>query len=141
MNAYNNYNDFLEFFAKVTKQWGIGETTGRVWGLLLMMSKPLSQEEIVNTLHYSRGLVSRALKKLRELKLIDYKKEGKQFYYYSTTNFVNGFNKIVQYFIVNNLNPLLEKLDLEHKKSPTLSRLLKECKSFKSHIYKIIRRR
>ena len=145
MNVYNNnnYNEFLELFAKIAKQWGIGETAGRVWGLLLIMSKPLTQEEIVNKIHYSRGLVSRALKKLRELRLIGYTKKGREFYYYSTTSFVNGFNRIVQYFIVKDLNPVLKKLRKigEHNKSTTLSRLFKEYKSFKDYISRLTGRR
>ena len=58
--------EVLDSLAKIGKQWGIGESVGRVWGFLLFKSCPVTQREIEEGTGYSRGLVSRSLGKLKK---------------------------------------------------------------------------
>ncbi len=100
----------LSSFGKISKQWGIGEPVGKVWGFLLFKSKPITQKEIEKGTQYSRGLVSRSLKKLKELNMIFTIKKGKEFYYSTNASLIKGFNKIIKNFLETEIKPLIESL-------------------------------
>ena len=57
--------EVLDSLAKIGKQWGLGESVGRVWGFLLFKSCPVTQREIQEGMGYSRGLISRCLRHLK----------------------------------------------------------------------------
>ena len=100
----------LSSLGKISKQWGLGESVGKVWGFLLFKSMPVTQKEIEKGTNYSRGLVSRSLKKLKELDMIFITKKGKEFYYSTNASLIKGFNKIVKNFLKTEIKPLIESL-------------------------------
>jgi len=62
--------NFIDRTGRISKQWGLGEPTGRVWGSLLFVDLPLSQREIAKKTGYSLSLVSPSLKILEKLNMI-----------------------------------------------------------------------
>ncbi len=62
--------EFMTMLSRIGKQWGLGEPTGRIWGLLLFENKPLSQKEIAKECKYSLSLVSPSLSFLEKIGLI-----------------------------------------------------------------------
>ena len=100
----------LSSFGKISKQWGLGESVGKVWGFLLFKSKPITQKEIEKGTNYSRGLVSRSLKKLKEFNMVFAIKKGKEFYYSTNASLINGFNKVIKNFLETEIKPLIESL-------------------------------
>jgi DNA-binding transcriptional regulator GbsR (MarR family) len=100
----------LSSFGRISKQWGLGESVGRVGGFLLFKSIPITQKEIEKGTNYSRGLVSRSLKKLKELDIIFITKKGKEFYYSTNASLIKGFNKVTKNFLETEIKPLTESL-------------------------------
>ena len=105
-----NTKKILSSFGRISKQWGLGESVGRVWGFLLFKSVPITQKEIEKGVEYSRGLVSRSLKKLKELDIIFATKKGKEFYYSTNASLIKGFNKVTKNFLETEIKPLTESL-------------------------------
>jgi len=100
----------LSSFGKISKQWGLGESVGKVWGFLLFKSIPITQKEIEKGTNYSRGLVSRSLKKLKDLDIIFVTRKGKEFYYSTNASLIKGFNKVTKNFLETEVKPLIESL-------------------------------
>jgi len=81
------YNDarhkFIQSWGTLGSSWGISKTMAQVHAVLLLSSKPLNQDEIMDILYISRGNASMSLKSLMEWALI-YKEfvpgERKEFY-------------------------------------------------------------
>ena len=105
-----NTKKILSSFGRISKQWGLGEPVGRVWGFLLFKSTPVTQKEIEKGTNYSRGLVSRSLKKLNEINMINITKKGKEFYYSTNASLIKGFNKVIKNFLEIEIKPLTEAL-------------------------------
>jgi len=116
--------NILSSFGKISKQWGLGESVGKVWGFLLFKSIPITQKEIEKGTNYSRGLVSRSLKKLKNLDIISVTKKGKEFYYSTNASLIKGFNKITKKFLREEIKPLTESLskNLEKIEEPTIKK-------------------
>ena len=100
---------FLPYFGKISKQWGLGESVGKVWGYLLFNSEPISQENIEKYVGYSRGLISRSLKELKKLEAIEILRRGQTLYYSTQYSLINGFNKMIEIFIERDVKPLIEQ--------------------------------
>jgi len=130
----------LSSFGRISKQWGLGESIGKVWGFLLFKSKPVTQKEIEEGVGYSRGLVSRSLNKLKELDMINITKKGKEFYYSTDASLIKGFNKIIENFLKNEIKPLIEYLskDLDKIKDiavkKNINRIIREYKKLNTGI-------
>lgn len=130
----------LSSFGKISKQWGLGESIGKVWGFLLFKSKLVTQKEIGEGVGYSRGLVSRSLNKLRELDMINITKKGKEFYYATEASLIKGFNKIIENFLKNEIKPLIEYLskDINKIKDTTvkknINKIIREYKKLNTGI-------
>jgi len=105
-----NIKRILLSFGRISKQWGLGESVGKVWGFLLFKSTPMTQKEIENGTNYSRGLISRSLKKLKELDMINVAKKGNKFYYSTKASLIKGFNKVTKNFLSIEIKPLIESL-------------------------------
>jgi len=106
----------LSSFGRISKQWGLGESVGRVWGFLLFRAVPITQKEIEEGTEYSRGLVSRSLKKLKELDIVSITKKGTEFYYSTNASLIKGFNKVTKNFLETEVKPLIEHLSKEADK-------------------------
>ncbi len=129
-----NTKKILSSFGRISKQWGLGESVGRVWGFLLFKSIPITQKEIEKGTSYSRGLVSRSLNKLKDLDIISATRKGKEFYYSTNASLIKGFNKVTKNFLETEIKPLIESLskNLDEIKDITIkkniSRMINEYK-------------
>ncbi len=74
---------FIQSWGTLGSSWGISKTMAQVHAVLLLSSKPLNQDEIMDLLQISRGNASMSLKSLMDWGLI-YKEfipgERKEFY-------------------------------------------------------------
>jgi len=132
-----NTKKILTLSGRIAKQWGLGEPIGKVWGFLLFESIPITQKEIEEGIDYSRGLISRSLKKLKELDLILIDKKGNEFYYSTNSSLIKGFNKIIKSFMEAEVYPLIKTMseNLNEIEDETVKknirRMIKEYKQLK----------
>jgi len=96
--------------ARISKQWGFGASMGRIWGFMLIESRPLTQSEIEKATGYSRGLVSRSLAKMREIGIVEIEKNGRELVYSLNTSLLHILSVMIENFLENELKPLLEAL-------------------------------
>ncbi len=109
-NVSKDVGMLLRSFGKIFKQWGLEEPSGKVLGFLLFKSAPVTQREIEEGTSYSRGLVSRSLKKLRKLGLVLVTKKGKEFYYSTNVSMTDLFDKLTKRFLETEIKPILTGL-------------------------------
>lgn len=103
--------EFIHRLGKVGKQWGLGESAGKIWGTLLLIGRPLTQKEIAEHCGYSLGLVSRNLNVLSHLGIVHY--SGRKVHeklYKPTTSFIGTFEKLVLNFMETEVNPIIDLL-------------------------------
>ncbi len=126
--------EVMDSIAKIGKQWGVGESVGRVWGFLLFKSCPVTQREIVEGTGYSRGLVSRCLKRLRKGPMVTVRREGREFVYSINTSLTDNFAELLKRFLTDNIKPMIELLSTsmdrieDEKVKDTFRKLLHEYK-------------
>ncbi|MCD6210413.1 MAG: hypothetical protein N2V71_05410 [Methanophagales archaeon] len=108
--------EVLDSLAKIGKQWGIGESVGRVWGFLLFKSCPVTQREIEEGTGYSRGLVSRSLGKLRKGPMIRVERKGREIRYSVNTSLTESFGDLLKRFLAENVKPMIELLSTSRDK-------------------------
>lgn len=58
-------------FGEMGSRWGINRTVGQIYALLVLSELPLSADDIVEQLHFSRSNVSMGLKELQSWELIE----------------------------------------------------------------------
>ena len=102
--------EVLDSLAKIGKQWGIGESVGRVLGFLLFKSCPVTQREIEEGTGYSRGLVSRSLGKLKKGPMIRVERKGREIHYSINTSLTESFGDLLKRFLAENIKPTIELL-------------------------------
>ena len=102
--------EVLDSLAKIGKQWGLGESVGRVWGFLLFKSCPVTQREIQEGMGYSRGLISRCLRQLKLGPMIKVSREGREIHYSVNTSLTEGFGDVVKRFLADNIKPMIKLL-------------------------------
>ncbi len=104
-------SEFLFRVGKMGKQWGLGEPAGRVWGVLLFHTKPLTQKEIAKYSNYSLGLISTSLKILEKFNMItNVNKKGKGKLYQVVITPLNSFGRLIHNFIEEDLKSLISLL-------------------------------
>jgi DNA-binding transcriptional regulator GbsR (MarR family) len=103
-------HEVLDSLAKMGKQWDLGEPVGRVWGFLLFKSCPVTQKEIEDGTGYSRGLISRCLKILEKMPLIEVSRVRKENLYSVNTSLTEGFSELLKRFLNGKINPMIELL-------------------------------
>jgi DNA-binding transcriptional regulator GbsR (MarR family) len=108
--------EVLDSLAKIGKQWGIGESVGRVWGFLLFKSCPVTQREIEEGTGYSRGLVSRSLAHLKKGPMIKVEREGREIRYSVNTSLTDSFGELLKRFLAENIKPMIELLSTSRDK-------------------------
>jgi len=108
--------EVLDSLAKIGKQWGIGESVGRVWGFLLFKSCPVTQREIEEGTGYSRGLVSRSLGKLKKGPMIRVERKGREIRYSVNTSLTDSFGDLLKRFLAENIKPTIELLSASRDK-------------------------
>lgn len=104
--------EFIQKSGRTTKQWGLGEPVGKIWGLLLFENRPLSQREIANQINCSLSLVSPNLTLMDNLGLVSIiGKNGREKQYGAVPSFIVTFEKIIRNFIEKEVNPLIVLLN------------------------------
>jgi len=108
--------EVLDSLAKIGKQWGIGESVGRVLGFLLFKSCPVTQREIEEGTGYSRGLVSRSLGKLKKGPMIRVERKGREIRYSINTSLTESFGDLLKRFLADDIKPMIELLSASRDK-------------------------
>lgn len=85
----------LDSFAKAGKQLGVGESVGRIWGFLLLQSRPITQKEIQAATGLSRGLISRCLRSMEERMVITVDCRGREKCYSINPSLATSFGELV----------------------------------------------
>ena len=105
-------NEFIRRTGRVTKQWGLGDPIGRIWGLLLFENKHLTQKQIANQLNCSLSLVSPGLTLMENLGFVSVTgRNGREKQYGAVPSFIVAFDKLVRNFIDKEVNPLVKLID------------------------------
>ena len=129
--------DFIDRTGKISKHWGLGEPTGRVWATLLFANKSLCQREIAYKTGYSLSLVSPSLKILEKLNMIrPIRGKGKEKLYELAMSFIEAFNLMIKRFLEQNVKPLIEQLEniKDINKNLKLSKLVGEYKQLDKYL-------
>jgi DNA-binding transcriptional regulator GbsR (MarR family) len=71
----------LDAAAKAGKMLGVGESVGRIWGFMLLKSRPVTQTEIEAATGYSRGLISQCLQGMEARTVINVERAGREKHY------------------------------------------------------------
>jgi len=104
--------EFIRKTGRITKQWGLGDPVGKIWGLLIFENKPLTQKEIAKAIESSLSLVSPSLNLMENLGLVSsLGKNGKEKQYGAVPSFISVFEKIVKNFIKKEVHPLVNLLE------------------------------
>jgi len=130
--------EVLDSLAKIGKQWDLGgESVGRVWGFLLFKSCPVTQREIEEGTGYSRGLISRCLRELKKMPLLEVSRVGNENLYSINTSLTEGFGELLKRFLTVKITPMVELLSgtvdkiEDEKVRETFLALLREYKKLK----------
>ncbi|MEM2116052.1 MAG: helix-turn-helix domain-containing protein [Candidatus Woesearchaeota archaeon] len=126
----SHLKDFLNFL-------GITESVAKVWLVLILSQKPLTQKELVEKTNFSLSLVSSSLKMLERLGLIEkIGRGGKNKKYSSLKTLSDAFLMVLLQYNMAHVEELESKLnDLLQKKESVneeeLEKLRKEIDSLK----------
>ena len=62
---------FVSHFGEMGSRWGINRTVGQIYALIFVSPRPLSADEIAQSLEFSRSNVSMGLKELQAWRLVN----------------------------------------------------------------------
>ncbi|MBN1762249.1 MAG: hypothetical protein JW878_04120 [Methanomicrobia archaeon] len=85
----------LDASAKVGKRLGVGESVGRIWGFLLLKSRPVTQKEIEACTGLSRGMISQCLQGMGERTVVIVKREGREKYYSNNPSLATSYGELL----------------------------------------------
>ena len=104
---------FLDTWGQMGSNWGISKTMAQVHGLLLISTKPLNTDQIMEHLDISRGNVHCNIAELQEWELIRKNKiDGcRKDYYEAEKDIWTVFVKIVKQRKKRELEPIIGVLD------------------------------
>ena len=89
--------DFVQWIGRMMRLFGLEESVGVVWGLILLKGKPVTQKEIVKETKYSTSLVSVNLSKLERLGFItSIGRKGRCKLYRSSKSFLDGLKNYLK---------------------------------------------
>lgn len=101
---------FSAHFSRIGKQWGIGTSSGRVYGILLFSQYPLTQKEIAHKAHYSIGLVSKILKTLMKREMVYRTGSKKDIRYGTVSSLAATFEALLINFREKEIKPIISLL-------------------------------
>lgn len=106
-------NKFIDTWGQMASSWGISKTMAQIHGLLLISTKPLNTDQLMDNLDISRGNVHCNLAELQEWELIRKSKmEGcRKDYYEAEKDIWTVFTKIVKQRKKRELEPIINVLD------------------------------
>ncbi|MBC7114343.1 MAG: MarR family transcriptional regulator [Archaeoglobi archaeon] len=123
--------------SRISKKWGFGAPLGRILGLMLIESRPMTQSEIKRGSGYSKGLVSRTLAKMRELGMVEVERNGRELIYSLRFSLPSILSLMVERFLEEDIRPILENLseiEWDGDRRRKLERMLKEYSALSTAI-------
>ena len=102
--------EVLSSVAEIGKRWGFELPIGRIWAFLLFQPRAVTQREIEQGTGYSRGLISRTLRKMAAFSMIRVFKEGKEMKYAVNLSLTDGFNDFLKRLLNEKIKPMIELL-------------------------------
>jgi len=120
MDFEQTKEEFINTWGVIGQQWGINKAMSQIHALLLIANEPLTMEQIMISLHASRGNVSMNLRSLMEWGLIE--------------KVVVPGNRKEHYRAEKNVMEMAKRIAAERRKreiEPTI-RLLKKAATFKA---------
>ncbi len=131
---YQSFEDeFISRFSRLSKQINLDETSGRIWGILLVKNRPMTQKEVAEESGYSLSLVSPTLRNLEAYGLVSIVgRNGKSKLYASASSFTDSLEKALRDFMDRDVKPLIDLLSSsienvkENEVRQRFSRLVKE---------------
>ena len=120
---------------KISKQWGFGESAGKVWATLLFSGQPLSQKSIAKKTGYSLGHVSPSLKILEKTNMVRVTRgHGKERLYDPAISFNEAFRMTMIDTLERDIKPLIEQLEKRNDiKDPVMrAKFSKTIKDYKN---------
>ena len=102
--------EVLSSVAEIGKRWGFELPIGRIWAFLLFQPRAVTQREIEQGTGYSRGLISRTLRKMDTFSMIRVFKEGKEMKYAVNLSLTDGFNDFLKRLLNEKIKPMIELL-------------------------------
>lgn len=140
--------EFIQRTGRIGKLWGVGEPVGRIWGLLVLENRPLTQKEISRQVNCSLSLVSPSLTIMEQLGMVSIVgRNGREKQYGAVVSFIDTFENLLKHFVEVEINPLIALLyanyvEAEDKsKKERLDRLIKEYKKTNlilTELYRIV---
>jgi DNA-binding transcriptional regulator GbsR (MarR family) len=122
MGYLETRDQFIQTWGELGVRWGISKTMAQLHALLLVSLRPLSYDEVIETLHISRGNAHNNIHNLLEWELISKVEiEGdKKDYFVAEKDVYKIFHKILIHRKRDELDPLIDQLR-------TLSDLEPDC--------------
>lgn len=106
--SQENRRRFVEIVGAFLKRWGYDGTDGRVYGMLLLMDRPVTIAELSRELGLSRSAVSTSLKRLSRDYLVRYQKKGRVKYFSAVPAFLEKFLQQPREILEREVLPLEE---------------------------------
>lgn len=89
--------EFVQWIGRMMNLFGLEESVGVVWGLILLKGKSVTQKEIVEETNYSTSLVSVSLSKLERLGFItSVGRRGRCKLYRASKSFLDGLENYLK---------------------------------------------
>ena len=113
MHYEEGRSKFIKTWGELGTNWGINKTMGQIHGLLLTSINELTTDDIMKTLHISRGNVNMNLRSLVEWQLIKkVEREGdRKDYYAAEKDIWTVFRHIIRKRKEKELHPMIHLLE------------------------------
>jgi len=128
-------DEFIQRLGKLTDRWGWGESIGNIWGILLLSSEAITQDDLAEASSYSVALVSSSLSRLEDLGLVaSVGRRGKKRLYRAVLSFIDALENFLTRFVDTELTPTVNLLSRriyeikEEKQRLNAGRILEEYK-------------
>ena len=135
---------FIQSWGMLGSSWGISKTMAQVHAVLLLSSKPLNQDEIMDVLMISRGNASMSLKSLMEWGLIfkEFIPGERKEYYIAEKDAWRIATQVAQERSKRELMPVIHMLDqIKNVNDPSATKAdVKELQLVSKHILAFAKR-
>ena len=113
MELTNAKEKFIQEWGTLCSNWGVNKTMGQIHAVMLVSSKDLCADEIMEQLQISRGNANMNLRALVEWRLIEkrHKPGDRKDYYEAQKDFNEVFRLIVENRKKKEFDPLLKLVD------------------------------
>jgi DNA-binding transcriptional regulator GbsR (MarR family) len=101
--------EFVQRLGGLTEKWGLSKCTGDLWGILLVSSDAMTQEELVNVSGYSPSMVSMSLSRLEEMGfVIQAGRKNRKRLYVAIFSFVDAWENFIIRVVNGDVTPIIE---------------------------------